>query len=155
MVGATGGSIRVPAANCGLYGLKPTTGRVPLIGLSAYAVGCETIVPSIGPLSPTIWGIDTFMKTVLSSQPWLNDPSLHPIPWRDQDSHLHHQGKKLTVGVMWNDGVVNPTPPVTRALQEVVARLKIAPEIEVIEWKPYQQKEALEIQVCATIPTIL
>lgn len=90
------------------------------------------------------------MKIVLGSQPWLGDPSLHPIPWRDQESHLHRNGKKLTVGVMWSDGVVTPTPPVTRALKEVVARLEIAPEVEVIEWKPYQQKEALEILVSAT-----
>ncbi|KAJ5569704.1 amidase signature domain-containing protein [Penicillium hispanicum] len=147
-----GGSIRVPAANCGLYGLKPTTGRVPLLGLSAYAAGCETIVPTIGPLSPTLWGIESFMKTVLGSQPWLGDPSLYPIPWRDQESHLHRNGKKLTVGVMWSDGVVTPTPPVTRALKEVVARLEIAPEVEVIEWKPYQQKEALEILTKLYLP---
>ncbi|KAE8154674.1 amidase signature domain-containing protein [Aspergillus avenaceus] len=141
-----GGSIRSPASNCGLYGFKPTTGRLPLVGCAAYVIGCETILGTIGPLSPTLDGINLFMKTVLAAKPWTSDPTLHQIPWRDQESHIRQDGKKkLTVGVMWDDGVVKPAPPVTRALQEVVDRLKSVSEVEVIEWKPYQQKEALEI----------
>ncbi|PLB50856.1 glutamyl-tRNA amidotransferase subunit A [Aspergillus steynii IBT 23096] len=141
-----GGSIRSPAANCGLYGLKPTAGRLPIIGVSAYVIGCETILGTIGPLSPTLEGISLFMKTVLDAKPWLSDPTLHQIPWRGQEPLIYQNKKrKLTVGVMWEDGVVKPTPPVTRALQETVDRLKSIPGIEVIEWKPYQQTEALEI----------
>ena len=48
---------------------------------------------------------------------------------------------------MWTDDVVTPAPAVTRALKEVVERLKLVDSIEVIEWKAYQQKEALEILV--------
>jgi len=146
----TGGSIRSPAGNCGLYGLKPTTCRLPLIGISAFMIGCETIIPTIGPISPTLGGIDLFMKTVLGSQPWLKDPMLHQIPWRRQVSSLR-TGKKLTVGVMWDDGVVTPAPPVKRALREVVERLENVPGVEVIQWSPYKQEEALEILVSVVI----
>ncbi|KAF7588619.1 hypothetical protein BBP40_005457 [Aspergillus hancockii] len=141
-----GGSIRSPASNCGLYGFKPTTGRLPIIGCAAYVIGCETILGTLGPLSPTLGGIELFMKVVLAAKPWTSDPSLHQIPWRDNESHICWDGKKrLTVGVLWDDGVVKPAPPVSRALQETVDQLKTVPGIEVIEWKPYQQKEALEI----------
>lgn len=144
-----GGSIRSPASNCGLYGLKPTNGRVPLIGCAAYVIGCETILGTLGPLSPTLGGIKLFMKTILAAKPWTTDPSLHQIPWRDNESHSYRDGKKkLTVGVLWDDGVVKPAPPVARALQEMMDRLKAFPsDVEVIEWKPYKQKEALEILV--------
>ena len=89
------------------------------------------------------------MKTILAAKPWTGDPSLHQIPWRDNESHIYRDGKKrLTVGVIWDDGVVKPSPPVVRALQETVERLKAcSSDVEVIEWKPYQQQEALDILV--------
>ncbi len=46
----TGGSVRIPAALCGLAGFKPTARRVPLDG----AVPLSASLDSIGPLAPTV-----------------------------------------------------------------------------------------------------
>lgn len=141
-----GGSIRSPAANCGVYGLRPTSYRLPLGGFTATMLGSEQIVPVCGPFGTTLEGVKLFMKTVLAAKPWLLDPSLVPFPWRDQHSHLEtRNGKKLKVGVIWHDEVVLPHPPVRRALREVVEKLRAIDTIEVVDWKPLRHAEAWEI----------
>lgn len=82
-----GGSIRSPAANQGLFGLKPTSYRLPLDGFAATMDGQEQIVPVVGPLSTSLEGIKIFMKTLIDQKPWLYEPSLIPLPWQDSSKH--------------------------------------------------------------------
>ena len=141
-----GGSIRSPSANCGLYGLRPSSYRIPFGGLAYTMGGQEQIVAVLGPLSTSLEGVKLFMRTVIGARPWLHEPSLVPIPWRDQESFLTKpSGKKLKIGVIWHDGIVKPHPPVVRALREVVNKLKDVQSVEVVEWKPYNHDEAWSI----------
>ncbi len=124
--------------------MKPTSGRLPMGGLTATQLGEEQIIPTIGPLSTSLEGCKLFLKTIIDAKPWYKEPTLLPFPWREED---FFKGKKLKVAVMWDDGVVKPHPPITRALQQVVEKLKGRENIEIVEWKPYKHDLAWEIIV--------
>ena len=142
-----GGSIRSPAANNGLYGFRPTSYRLPCGGFSATMMGEEHIVPVVGPLSTSLQGCKIFLKTLIDQKPWLHEPSLLPFPWRDEVSYLtKSDGKKrLRVGVLWDDGVVKPHPPIIRALNECCEKLRGVAEVELVDWKPYKHDYAWDI----------
>ena len=135
-----GGSIRSPAANNGVYGLKPTTRRIPFQGVVASQMGRETIIPVAGPLARSREDLHLFMKTIIDAEPWVRDPSLVPIPWRSITLNPH----KFTVAIMWDDIVVHPHPPITRALRETVDQLKKS-GIRIIGWEPIDHQKSWDL----------
>ncbi|KAF2275280.1 amidase [Westerdykella ornata] len=134
-----GGSIRNPAANCGIYGFKPTAFRIPTDGWGYMMAGADNVESVLGPLSTSLAGLQLFMKVIIDSQPWLTEPALIPMPWREVEIP-----KNLKIGVLWHDNVVRPHPPVSRALRLVTERLKTA-GIEVVDFPPYLHDEAWAI----------
>ncbi|KAJ5124926.1 uncharacterized protein N7515_008751 [Penicillium bovifimosum] len=119
-----GGSIRVPANLQGLYSICPSRGRPdPTLPHP----------PVAGPMATSLATTEYFMKSLLSSEPWNLDPNAVPIPWR-KELAIPPANRKLKIGVVFDDGVVKPQPPVTRAMRETVNALKVAGHEEVIEW---------------------
>jgi amidase len=107
--------------------------------------GADTMAAVIGPLSTSLAGIKLFMKIIIDSQPWLIEPALTPLPWNSSLTIYPSPQTPLKIGVMYHDEVVKPHPPITRALNTVVAKLKKLPNVEVVEWKPYLHDEAWAI----------
>lgn len=139
-----GGSVRSPAAACGIFSFKPSIGRVPNTGaetLSA-APGYEGIISTLGPMGHSVEDLELIMKIVADAKPWNYDPSLQVKPWRKVE-----QKGKLRVGVLRDDGVVRPVGSVQRALDYAVDKLKKNPNFEVVEYKPYKSERSWELIV--------
>jgi amidase len=58
------GSIRVPAHFCGIVGLQPTTGRVPMDGHTPRAEGLLSLGACIGPMARTIADLKRLFKVI-------------------------------------------------------------------------------------------
>ncbi|KAL1612637.1 hypothetical protein SLS60_000866 [Paraconiothyrium brasiliense] len=113
-----GGSLRIPAA----------------------CTGQEAVMSVNGPMAKSLEDITYYSKAVVDAQPWLIDPKCLPIPWRPAE-----RKSKLKIAVLWNDGIVQPTPPVTRALKETVEKLQAAGHEVVGAWDPVQHLKAVEL----------
>jgi aspartyl-tRNA(Asn)/glutamyl-tRNA(Gln) amidotransferase subunit A len=89
----TGGSIRQPAALCGIVGLKPTYGRVSRYGLVAFASSLD----QIGPMTRTVEDAALLMQT-LAGHDGMDSTSLKlDVP--DYAAAVKAPKRKWTVGV--------------------------------------------------------
>ncbi len=61
------GSIRVPAHFCGIAGLKPTTGRVPMDGHTPEAIGALSLGASIGPMARRVEDLELLFNVMADS----------------------------------------------------------------------------------------
>ena len=63
------GSIRVPAHFCGIVGMKPTTGRVPIDGHTPNATGLLSLGACIGPMARTVADLALLFKVIADPTP--------------------------------------------------------------------------------------
>lgn len=137
-----GGSVRIPAAFCGLYGFRPSYGRVPYAGCVNSLEGQDSVLSVLGPLSNSLYGIKIFMQGVVGQKPWVKDPLVVRKRWSEDEYNLidHGEGNPLCFAIMWDDGLVVPHPPIIRGL-ELTKKALLAAGHKVTDWKPPKHGE--------------
>ncbi|MGQ9597999.1 MAG: Asp-tRNA(Asn)/Glu-tRNA(Gln) amidotransferase subunit GatA [Anaerolineae bacterium] len=89
----TGGSVRQPAAMCGVVGLKPSYGRVSRWGLVAFASSLD----QIGPLARTVTDAAILLGAISGHDP--RDSTSVDMPVPDYTSYLTGEVRGLRIGV--------------------------------------------------------
>lgn len=112
----TGGSIRHPAAFCGVFGFKPSYGRVSRYGLVAFGSSLD----QIGPLAASMQDVGMVMEVIGRHDPWdattFSGEAESYLTGMEKESL---QGK--VIGVPW--GFLEGLSPSSKALfQEALAR---------------------------------
>jgi len=107
----TGGSIRQPAALCGVSGLKPTYGRVSRFGLVAYASSLD----QIGPLALSVEDLALLFPHLAGHDPL--DATSADIPLPDFSSALAQDLRGLRIGVPKEYFVQGLDPAVNSAVR--------------------------------------
>ena len=113
----TGGSIRQPAAFCGVVGLMPTYGRVSRYGLIAFASSLD----HIGPLTKTVKDAALMLRTIAGRDPMDSTSADVPVP--DYVAQLAKPIHGLKVGVAkeyFGDGL---DPEVRTAVEGGIQKL--------------------------------
>ena len=116
----TGGSVRQPAALCGLVGVKPTWGRVSRYGLVAFASSTD----QIGPLARDVR--DAALATGILAGPDPNDSTCSTRPAEDYLARIEEGIEGLRVGVIQEIDASTFDPASGKVWREALERLQAA-----------------------------
>jgi aspartyl-tRNA(Asn)/glutamyl-tRNA(Gln) amidotransferase subunit A len=116
----TGGSIRQPAAFCGVVGLKPTYGRVSRYGLVAYASSLD----QIGPFSRTVADAALLLGVLAAHDERDSTSARMSVPNYSDLGDPAQVLRTVTFGVPREYGSGDLHPAVAARLTELIAALK-------------------------------
>jgi aspartyl-tRNA(Asn)/glutamyl-tRNA(Gln) amidotransferase subunit A len=113
----TGGSIRQPAACCGIVGLKPTYGRVSRYGVIAFASSLD----QVGPMTKDTTDCALLLEAIAGHDP--SDSTSVPTPVPVYARSLESGVKGLRIGIPKQFFISGMQPEVERAVKDAVRKL--------------------------------
>ncbi|HXX34577.1 MAG TPA: Asp-tRNA(Asn)/Glu-tRNA(Gln) amidotransferase subunit GatA [Thermodesulfobacteriota bacterium] len=110
----TGGSIRQPAACCGVVGLKPTYGRVSRYGLVAFASSLD----QIGPITKDVEDCAIMMNAISGYDPCDSTSVKQEVP--DYKQSLRKDIKGIRIGIPKEYFIEGMDPEVEKAVRDAI-----------------------------------
>ena len=114
----TGGSIRQPAAFCGIVGFKPTYGRVSRYGVVAFASSLD----QVGPFARTVEDVALMLQVIAGADPMDSTAVATPVP--DYRAELGRGIEGLRIGIPTEYFIDGMSPEVESAVRAAIATLE-------------------------------
>ena len=138
----TGGSIRIPAALCGIVGLKPTYGLVSRYGLSALSWSLD----HPGPMTRTVEDTAITMNVIAGHDP--KDVASAKVDIPDYTSALTGDVKGLRIGIVKEYFEAPLDPQVRKAVMDAISLLEsMGAEIKEVSYPMFNQSQAISSTV--------
>ncbi|TAL26884.1 MAG: Asp-tRNA(Asn)/Glu-tRNA(Gln) amidotransferase subunit GatA [Nitrospirae bacterium] len=140
----TGGSIRQPAALCGVVGLKPTYGRVSRYGLVAFASSLD----QIGPITKNVRDSAIFMNIISGKDPF--DSTSAPLAMPDFTKVLGMEIKGLKIGIPKEYFIEGMDKEIEKSVRDAIKKLESLGAIPVEISLPHTEFAVATYYVLAT-----
>jgi aspartyl-tRNA(Asn)/glutamyl-tRNA(Gln) amidotransferase subunit A len=114
----TGGSIRQPAAFCGIVGVKPSYGRVSRYGLIAFASSLD----QVGPFARDVRSAALVLEVIAGADP--RDATAAPVPVGEYLAACDRDVRPLRIGVPEEYFAEGLEPEIATAVRDAVVRLE-------------------------------
>lgn len=140
----TGGSIRQPAAMCGVVGLKPTYGRVSRYGLVAFASSLD----QIGTLTKNVTDSALLMNVIAGHDPL--DSTSAPLPVPDFTEVLGKDIKGMKIGIPKEYFIEGMDKEVESSVREAIKKIESLGAIPVEVSLPHTEYAIATYYILAT-----
>ena len=138
----TGGSIRIPAALCGIVGLKPTYGLVSRYGLTALSWSLD----HPGPMTRTVEDAAITMNVIAGHDP--KDVASAKVDIPDYTSALTGDIKGLRIGIVKEYFETPLDPQVRKAVMDAIGLLEsMGAEVKEVSYPMFNQSQAISSTV--------
>jgi aspartyl-tRNA(Asn)/glutamyl-tRNA(Gln) amidotransferase subunit A len=143
----TGGSVRIPAALCGVVGLRPTFGRVS----NANALGLTVDFDTIGPLARSVSDVARGFASIAGYDP--DDPSSIALPVENFLPTLRDGIAGVRIGMPKSYFFEKVQPEIERAVLAAAATLERAGARLIDMVVPGAEQAQTNIHICMVAPT--
>jgi aspartyl-tRNA(Asn)/glutamyl-tRNA(Gln) amidotransferase subunit A len=130
----TNGSIRVPAAFCGVFGLKPTYGRISRAGVALFAASFD----HVGPFARSVADLAAVYDAIQGPDP--ADPVCSDAPAVPCSPHVGREIEGLRLAVAGGHFARNATEEPLAAVARVAKALRVTKQVELPE--PHRARAA-------------